>query len=274
MRQPEPNGKRINIGAYGNTETASKAPPLLYTQPFTLVNPFTGSTRFTNSNGVEVIALPLPADTDHYQITPSANRAAVNDNEWVDTTIWPSPLSFECPTADTNIHFYAWFTNRSVAVTLRRSEAIIRYTTEKPVPLALKTYDRTLYPGMPVVISPDEINAGSTGGITGGESIPIYTKHLNLVSGPGENTTPDTPEVTVAQPGDYTLELVVVNDAGNIATSKLCTVTVFVVYPPAVTNSGATAWGHSSAILHGEVLDIGGDTPITRFDYWLTAPSH
>ncbi|NLL83148.1 MAG: hypothetical protein GX230_02750 [Lentisphaerae bacterium] len=155
-------------------------------------------------------------------------------------------------------------------MTLRRSEAIIRYTTEKPVPLALKTYDRTLYPGMPVVISPDEINAGSTGGITGGESIPIYTKHLNLVSGPGENTTPDTPEVTVAQPGDYTLELVVVNDAGNIATSKLCTVTVFVVYPPAVTNSGATAWGHSSAILHGEVLDIGGDTPITRFDYWLT----
>jgi len=47
-----------------------------------------------------------------------------------------------------------------------------------------------------------------------------------------------------------------------------------VAYPAVVTNRGASAWGHRSVHLNGEVLSTGGDIPSDAgFDYWIVGDS-
>ena len=144
----------------------------------------------------------------------------------ISTNALPETLSFSQPSMNTNMTLYAWFTNTADTAKIYRAMGRIHYTTSAPVPVARATYSRSFFPGQPVVIDPEEIDNGSTGGSSGGQSIPIHALALNLVSGPESDATPDEPFVTVSELGTYEVELVVMNAAGNVATSAVCEVTV------------------------------------------------
>lgn len=203
-----------------------QADAFLLARPFGLANPTTGSTEFTNSNEVDVVNFAIPAGYDHYQINQNGDSAAITSNNWTATNDLPDQLTFDLPATDSNIVFYAWFTNMAESVTVARAAAGIHYSKVNPVSIARATHSRKLIPGQPVVLQAAEIDTGSSGGETGGLSIPIHALSLNLVSGPDTNATPQAPAVTVAALGSYEVELVVMNAAGNVATSSVCQVAV------------------------------------------------
>lgn len=222
------DGEVIGAG-WTHTDTLPLQPSAAgfeFFRPFVLADLETGSTRFTNSNEVDVIDLPVPEGCDGYQLNFLADAASLDPEAWSATNALPTRLSFARPLGDDDIHFYAWFTNTADTVTVRRSAARIRYTDAPPVPAVLPTHFRQKISGQPVTLLPAEIDNGSTGGESGGEAIPIHATRLALVSGPDTNATPDEPFVTVSKLGTYAVELVVMNTAGNVATSAVCEVTV------------------------------------------------
>jgi hypothetical protein len=222
------DGEVIGAG-WTHTDTLPLQPSAAgfeFFRPFVLADLETGSTRFTNSNEVDVIDLPVPEGCDGYQLNFLADAASLDPEAWSATNALPTRLSFARPLGDDDIHFYAWFTNTADTVTVRRSAARIRYTDAPPVPAVLPTHFRQKISGQPVTLLPAEIDNGSTGGESGGEAIPIHATRLALVSGPDTNATPDEPFVTVSELGTYAVSLVVMNAAGNVATSSVCAVTV------------------------------------------------
>lgn len=223
------NDGTIISATWGSDTNFSLAPPVvgfLLNKPFNLANIETGSTEFTNSNEVNVATFPIPGGYNHYQVTLADTTDAVDPDAWISTNALPAKLSFPHPVSDTHAVLYAWFTNTSESVSLRRSEGTIRFTTAVPVPAVQESFTREWVPGSPARIYPADIDTGTTGGETGGEAIPVHTLSLNLISGPDSDATPDEPIVTVSALGTYTVALVVMNAAGNVATSSVCTVTV------------------------------------------------
>lgn len=195
--------------------------------PFTLADIETGSEAFTNSNEVEIVDFSIPEGYDWFQITESGDIGVLDPNGWELTNAVPGQTDYAQPTVDTNITLYAWFTNETEAVTLRRAEGAIYYTAEAPVPSPLGAVTRTRLPGQPVVVMPEEIDDGSSGGEAGGQSMAIHTMWLTLDDGPDTDAAPDDPWVTVSATGTYTLSLTVMNEAGNVAVSaETCTLTV------------------------------------------------
>ncbi len=192
--------------------------------PFTVADRATGSKDFTGSNEVNVVAFPIPTGYDRYQITESGDIGSLGS--WTATSTPPSVVSFTRPTTDTNLLLYAWFTNSTGSVALRRSGTMMRYTTAAPVPSVHASLTRETA-GFTVQITGWELDNGSTGGTTGsGESIPIHAYEAVLESGSWGDFTPTAPYVTLTnQPGSYTLKLRVINAAGNVANAN-CPVTI------------------------------------------------
>ncbi len=202
--------------------------PFVAWSPFTVADRATGSINFTGSNEVNVVDFPIPSGYDRYQITESGDIGSLG--AWTSTV--PSVVSFTRPTADTNVLLYAWFTNSTGSVTLRRSGTMMRYTTALPVPSARVSLTRETA-GFTVRVAGRELDDGSTGGTTtSGESIPIYAYEAVLESGPWGDFTPTAPYVTLTnQPGSYTLKLRVINAAGNVANAN-CAVTITTAVSP------------------------------------------
>jgi len=83
--ETDPNGGRVNIGAYGNRVTASRS---LVSVDFVVADPATGATNFTRSNSVTVAtlsAVPSAGETiDGYKITD--NHAQPDPQDTWDST--------------------------------------------------------------------------------------------------------------------------------------------------------------------------------------------
>lgn len=218
--------------------TLQSAPAgFVYGSPFSLGNLKTGSTRFTNSNEVNLVACSVPQDCDRFQITESGDPTALG--AWQTTNAILERVVFSQPVSDTNVTLYAWFTNSTQNVPLRRSEGAIIYTAVPPAPVILTNCVRELVSGYYVVLNPGDVDNGSTGGEAAGETMTVYQRSLTLIAGPDTNSTPGSPSVTVASLGNYTLTLTVMNEAGNMATSAAtCNLSVI----PAV---GQFSWSGS-----------------------------
>lgn len=235
--------------------------------PFTLADQQTGSTDFTNSNEVDLVAFPIPAGYDRFQFTESGGMDAIDTNGWEPTNTVPERVPFTQPDADTDITLYAWFTNSMESVALRRAESGIRYTTGTPeLRQPRPGHTCYLYPGWDaVVFTVEELDPGPTvltgSGTTGGEPIPLHGMYLTRLEGPGADLTPDAPEVTLAEPGDYTLRFTVMNAAGNVAQA---TETYSLALPPTfrpalVVEAGQTVtFDTDRGIYEGDLTGSGG----------------
>ncbi len=217
-------GTIINASWTTDTDLALTPPPFLYSPSFTLADIETGSERFTNSNEVDIVNFPIPVGFDQFQITESGAVAELG--AWTAIDAVPAHVVFSQPASDTNVTLYAWFTNSTESVTVRRSEGAIVYTTNAPVSAILGTFALNLVLGSYVIVRPEDVDDGSSGGETLGEAIDIHSWRMNLISGPDTDATPDEPYVTVAELGDYTLTLTITNEAGNVTTSAACVLSV------------------------------------------------
>ncbi|NLL83182.1 MAG: LamG domain-containing protein, partial [Lentisphaerae bacterium] len=203
--------------------------PFLYAPSFILSDPVTGSASFTSSNEVELTDVIVPDGYDCVQIGFTGDIIEIDPDGWLDIDALPERIVFEQPQTDTNMTVYLWFSNKVESATVRRAEASIRYTTVAPVAQVWPTLTRVFAPPTAAVITPELVDRGSSGGVSGGDEIGIWLRSLNLLAGPDTNATPDEAWVTVSTPGVYNVELVVVNEAGNVATSAMCAVEVLAV---------------------------------------------
>ncbi len=232
--------------------------------PFSVANIQTGSEDFTNTNEVDVLDFPVPDGYNLYQVTESSNSSSINPAGWISTASPPATMSYTFPASDTNASVYSWFTNTVGPISLRRASDTIRFTTVKPVISARAAHNRTKMPGSPVVVTVVEIDTGTTGGTTGGQAIPIHDMRLSLLSGPDTNATPDETYITVSDIGSYQLELIVMNTAGNIATSSVCNLEV-VAYagdPFIWTSSSDSNWHNAANWDIGAIPTDGSDVII------------
>ena len=226
--------------------------------PLTLADLETGSERFTNSNQVDVAAFPVPPDVVQYQVTLSADPGSLSfdPGAWTNTASPPSELTFPTTAADTNATLYAWFTNSAAPVTLRRAAGTIRYTTAAPSPAAPATLARETA-GFTVRLLPAEFDLGSTGGTTGGETIPVHRLELLELTDPATDLTPGEDYRTLpATAGDYTFALRVINAAGTAAQSAPCTVTL----------------ANTASLPAGDrFVAVGNLNAVSPYDTWATA---
>jgi len=195
--------------------------------PLVLADSDTGSTSFTNDETVELVDVPVPDDYTHFQLTTDGEAAALGET-WEAIANIPSSFTFDnpAPTAETLLTVYAWFTNTSENVVLRRGEGSLFYTAVPPVPVVHATLTAGRAEGEPGVIHPEMVDDGSTGGVADERIMAIEGLFVNLISGPDSDATPEEPWVTVAVDGDYVVTLTVTNEAGNAATSGEATVTL------------------------------------------------
>ncbi len=221
--------------------------------PLTLANVRTGSTRFTNTNEVEVVGFPVPDGCTHFQITESGDVTAVDDGAWLLTDQPPTIETFTLPAADTNITLYAWFTNTAESVWLQRAEGSLVYTTVLPEPVSRTGLQRGIIEGETVaVLSIMDIDAGSTGGTYDMIELDISGRSLFCAA----DATPELPEVTLNALGSYDVILTVTNEAGNTA---VATSTVNVV------SSGTYTY-------YVDINNFGNDAP--PYNSWSTAATN
>ncbi len=226
--------------------------------PFTVVNIETGSDRFTGSNAVELADFPVPEGYDRFQITADGGGGAVDPDGWVSTNAADGyRVEFTRPVADTNIALYAWFTNATEAVELRRAVGRIFYTTVEPPDTSVRpAFSRERLPGANLVVFLSDLDLGSTGGEADGREMDVYARAIMCVN-PGDDLTPDEPYVTLGAEGDYPLLLWIKNEAGNeIASASLVTV--------AASSSGSTnRWtGAGDADLWHDAFNWSAGLPI------------
>ena len=153
---------------------------------FTLAHPVTGSTRFTCTNEVAIVALSIPPDCDQYQITLSDE--SINPSDWLSTNTAPGLVQFDRPTVDTNMTFTAWYTNSTASVALRREEASIFYTTVAPVSSVRVALTREQVLPNGVIIQGTDLDDGSTGGAVNGTNLAIVAWTALAVQ-PGDDST-------------------------------------------------------------------------------------
>ncbi len=221
-------------------EDLALAPPdaeYLLAASFTLADRQTGGERFTNSNEVDLAAFPVPDGYDRFQFTgEDGDISAVDPQGWQELGEAPEQLTFTQPGTDTNIALYAWFTNSTESVMLRRAEGKIYYTGALPVPVVRATLTRERLPGQDVVLYATDIDAGSAGGEAGGQTLEIHAMAALSAADPSDDLTPEEPYVTLDSEGEYPLLLWLRNEAGNVKTSTAtCMVTV-------VEYSGTNFW--------------------------------
>ncbi|HOF88355.1 MAG TPA: hypothetical protein PLZ36_09675, partial [Armatimonadota bacterium] len=192
---------------------------------FILANPVTGSGRFTNTNRLGVVRMPSVDGYADCQITQGG--APPSAGAWLSTDAPPATVVLDVPgSADAEVTVTAWLTNTSAAVALQRIDRKVAFTAVAPVPLIAATAARQLLPGCGALFYPEDLDGGSGGGEVFSSAIPVHRLQLQWVGGPAANASPDEPWVTLHTLGDYELELVVCNAAGNVATSSVCAATV------------------------------------------------
>lgn len=176
---------------------------------FTVADIETGSTRFTNSNQVDLVSFPIPEGYDQYQFTQSGAVSAIDPHGWAPTNAVTSPVDLTPPSSDTNVILHAWFTNQTASVPLRRSTGEIVYTTTAPTAAAQAVSLRTA--GFSVQVTPWQVDGGSGSGLYAGEPIGIH--RLEIASPADE--TPAESFVTLTNAGVYSVTFTVINAAGN-----------------------------------------------------------
>jgi len=206
--------------------TFADAPPgdaeYLPAAPFALADPITGSEAFTGSGTVELVGVTVPDGYTHVQLTEDGDVGSLGAT-WTATNELPGSYTFSpAPTPESVVAVYAWFTNTSEVVTLRRSVGEIIYTMESPSAIAHATLEVDTYAGAPVTIELAQVNDKSHGGTSTVESVeyPIGIHHLGIST----NGSPSGNTLTLP-PGVHTVTLTVTNNAGNAATDT-CAVTV------------------------------------------------
>jgi hypothetical protein len=100
--------------------------------PFALADLETGGTRSTDSNMVAVAGLRIPEGCDVYQISTSPAAPAIVSGGWLPIDTPPAPTAFQAVGEGQPAVLYAWFTNSTASVPLRRSAASILYATVRP----------------------------------------------------------------------------------------------------------------------------------------------
>ncbi len=206
--------------------------------PFTVADKVTGSTEFTNSNAVDIVEFPIPQEYDLFQITESGDSEFLG--AWMSTSAVPDSVDFTQPSStntvtSTNITLYAWFTNSTGAVALRRAPGVIFYTESLPVLDVRATITIERLPDENVVIYPAHLDIGSSGGIADGREMEIVGRKLICAEEPSCDQTPGESFVTVNDYGDYFIVLWLQNEAGNTVISTTSMVSV-------VTYSGTNIW--------------------------------
>lgn len=188
---------------------------------FVVVNPVTGSKRFTNTNRLNVARLPVPNGYTDYQITQGG--ALPDANAWISTNAPQEMIELDLSGSDdATVTLTAWLTNSSASVELQRFDREVIFTSQSPIPAIHTTYSRQVIPGCGAIFYPEDLNDASSGGEAFSKSIPVHSLWLQRRAGPATDVSPEAPWVTLHEAGDYELDLVVVNAAGNVATSSVC----------------------------------------------------
>ncbi len=211
-----------------------------YSPAMTLADSVTGSTRVTNDGTVDLAEVPVPVGYTHFQLTTSDDPGSLGGT-WTGTNEVPATYTFASPAGDTNLRLYAWFTNTAESVSLQLAPGSIYYTTEGPQPAIHHPLALYRGAGHTVVITPEMLDNGSTGGSADGTAMAVHSRHLTLVSGDDTDATPGDPWITVGQAGSYVIEMTVTNEAGNVAVSSPSTVTI-TNYTDTMTWSGTNEW--------------------------------
>lgn len=265
----------LNGVTWTTTETLNLVvpdPDWTHAMPFDLGNIKTGSTRFTNSNQVEVVAFPIPEGCDFYQMNDEPGVGSIDPGGWLPTNTQPGILTFDWPATDTNIVFYAWFTNSTATAEVHRATGEIFYTEAAPVPVTRAALTMQRMPGGTVVVTGADIDNGSSGGSANGVAMEIVAIEAAAAT-PADDLTPGEPYVTLATEGVYPLLLTAWNEAGNWAQAvSTCQVTV-------ATYSGTNYWTgnglddrwHSAANWTAGVPVDGQDVAILAGNARLTA---
>ncbi len=264
----EGEGTTVYDGTYDGTEgTVINAEwvvdgDLALVLPFILADQETGSTRFTNSNEVDIVVFPMLDGYDQFQITESGETNALE--AWTATSAVPAGIKFTQPSGDTNITLYVWFTNSTDEVTLRRREGNIFYTEVLPVPLVRETVTIERLPEQNVEIHLGHIDIGSTGGDANDREVAFFARKLLCAEVPSCDLTPDDPFVTVDSEGDYSIVLWLQNEAGNTAVSATTSTVSVIAYSGTNvwTGAGATDLWHDPANWSAGVPQTGQDVRI------------
>lgn len=233
--------------------------------PFTLADQETGSTEFTNSNEVDIVDFPIPEDYDLFQITESGESQSLG--AWTSTSAVPGDVVYTQPTADTNVTLFAWFTNSTDEVTLLRAPGNIYYTEVLPVLEVRAALTIERLPDQNVVIYPEHLDIGSSGGTADDRDMEVHDRWLVWVSGPlgTSDLTPDDPYITVDAEGVYELRLGLQNEAGNTNVSAICEVTV-------TGYSGVNSWTDMGATdLWSDPANWSAGVPLTGQDVEITS---
>jgi hypothetical protein len=232
--------------------------PFFVIGPTTLADIQTGSERFTNSNEVELVSTPVPADCNALQFTESGDVSSVDSEAWIGTNAIPERVNFTQPVGDTNVVLYVWFTNTTQSVTMRRSKGEIYYTEVAPIPSIRASLARNRLAGGAAVVTVADIDIGSQPGTANGIAMNLHARKVRTVD-PAADLTPDEPHASLGAAGEYPVVYWMRNEAGNEAYSSVtCLVTVADV--AATTNfwtgGGATkSWNNPDNWLAGVPFD-------------------
>lgn len=195
---------------------------------FTLAHPDTGSTEFSNTNELEVLAFPEPEGYSRFQITEGGALPVDEPGAWILTNSPPGFVMFTRPPADTNVMVTVWFTNLTEQVALFSNVTEIVYTTALPEPSVRAALTRERVPGENVIIEALDIDFGSTGGNALELPMSVFDRAAVCAASNGCDLTPDEPYITLGVgTNNANLQLWLRNEAGNEITSvATCTVTV------------------------------------------------
>jgi PKD repeat protein len=200
--EPEPNGKRINIGAYGNTQEASKSPPptILSFYPLSPMIDAAGATRTFNITINQIVNVSWQINGTEVQTNESVTAAAYTNTSAANGT---------------------W--NVSVAVSNPNGTAIQTWIWK----VGMNQHPITSYshsPGNPVINQTITFDASNSTDPDGN----IINYDWNFGDGNITNTTEPIITHAYASVGTYTVNLTVTDDDGATnATTKFIDIIVF-----------------------------------------------
>jgi hypothetical protein len=149
--------------------------------PLSLAHPITGSTRYTCTNELAVLAFPAMESGVEYQLTASTDAASLDPAAWAvfDPSAPPARLFFPAPAADGGLTLVLWTRSMALgAATTNTFTQAITYSTAAPTALAqaiTMAIDQTSGTVVPAAL----LDAGSYDNVSGLHSLsadpPIVT---------------------------------------------------------------------------------------------------
>ncbi|MFZ2071787.1 MAG: PKD domain-containing protein [Halobacteriota archaeon] len=200
--EPEPNGGRLNIGAYGNTKEASKSPPptIRSSYPQSRVRDAAGATRTFNITLNQIVNVSWHINGTEVQTNESVTEAAYTHTSAANGT-WNVSVAVSNPNG-TAIQTWTWKVG----------------TNQQPV--ASYSYS----PGNPVINQMITFNAANSTDPDG----TIINYEWNFGDGNVTNTTEPIITHSYASAGTYTVNLTVTDDEdATNATTKCVNISIF-----------------------------------------------